>query len=364
MTEELKLTPLQLGWIEGIAISLAFASKIISGILSDYFKKRKPLLLIGTLLTFIIKALFALATNGWWLFFARSLDRLAKGVRSSPVDALIADIASKDNQGKAYGLRQSLYTFGAVIGSLLASYLLVLTSHNYRFVFWMALIPIFIAFWVVFFFTEDFLKIPNQNSKTDSNTWRFKDIFHLKKSFWQVILVSFILMFSRFSDSFLALKGRSIGLSIAMLPLFTMAYELIHSFSAFPLGWLSDKVNRLWLLFWGIFVLILTNGVMYLATSPTEVFIGYILGGLHMGMTHSLISALIAQNSPTELKGTAFSVYYFTTGIAIFITNPLMGYLSHHFSKSSPFLAGFIFSCLSILCLGWIIFRSSKEKNL
>ncbi len=361
ITEELKVSTKHLGWIEGIAISCAFIAKVISGILSDHFQKRKPLLIFGTLFSFLFKSLFALATNGWWIFFAKSLDRFAKGVRSSPVDALIADIAPKNKQATCYGLRQSLYIFGAVIGSLLASYLFSISHKNYRFVFWLSLIPVFVSLIVIIFYIKDFLKESLNKNQERTLRWKISEMRLLKAEFWQLIIVSFILMMSRFSESFLVLKGRSVGIDVTMLPIFMVGYELMHSCFAYPIGILADRFNRRWILFFGIIVLVMTNAFMYFSHSPYGILMGYLLAGLHMGITHGLLSALIAENTPTHLRGTGFSVYYFSTGIAILLANPLAGHLSHVFDASMPFLGGGVFSTLSAVTLFFII---KKEKNI
>ncbi|CAO5681208.1 MAG: putative MFS-type transporter YfcJ [Holosporales bacterium] len=361
ITEELKLSTRHLGWIEGIAISLAFIAKVISGILSDHFRKRKPLLLFGTLISFLFKSFFALATNGWWIFFAKSLDRFAKGIRSSPVDALIADIAPAKKQATCYGVRQSLYTFGAVIGSILASFLFTVSNHNYRFVFWFSLFPILISLVLIIFYTKDFLEDSLDGAKNKNLSWKISEMKSLKPSFWHLILVSFILMLSRFSESFLALKGREVGIEVSMLPIFIVIYELMHSCLAYPIGLLGDRFNKRIILFWGITILCITNGIMYSATSVFWIFIGYLFAGLHMGVTHGLLSALIAENTPSHLRGTAFSVYYFSTGIAILLANPLAGHLAHTFGRSMPFMAGGVFSFCAAITLLFIIKNKTQS---
>lgn len=241
MTEELYITPLELGWIEGIAVSLAFVAKILSGILSDYIKQRRILLIIGTATSLIFKSLFALATNGFSIFIARSMDRLAKGVRSAPVDALIADLYPKENHGMSYGLRQFFYIMGSVVGSLVAAILLGI-YHDYRLVFWFSLIPVFFALMTIIFFVHD---APTHiYGKANKFEWYWKDLKYLPKSFWHIIMVSSVLMLTRFSDSFLSLKAREIGMSIAILPLLLMGYELMHAFISLPVGWLADSMYR------------------------------------------------------------------------------------------------------------------------
>jgi MFS family permease len=348
MTEVLHLKKLQLGMIEGIAISLAFLAKIVSGVLSDYVKTRKPLIIIGTVASLVIKSMFALATSGWWIFFARAIDRVAKGVRSAPTDALIADIAPKDKGGASYGVRQTLYTMGAVVGSLIASALMHLSGNNYRFVFWMSLIPTFVALLIVIFV----IKEPKIHCDQKHYNWNIKDIKLLPRAFWQLISVSSILMMARFSESFLSLRGRDVGIAVTFIPLVMVGYEIVHSLTALPIGKYADKNNRQKILLFGISVLILTNCLMITTNNIVTVCIGFLMAGLHMGLTQGLIAALIAENTLPHLRGTAFSIYYLTTGLAVLLANPLAGYLhdTYHSSKA-PFVGGLIFTCLSAILL-------------
>lgn len=349
MTEELGITPLELGWIEGIAVSLAFVAKILSGILSDYIKQRRVLLIIGTVTSLIFKSLFALATSGLSIFIARSMDRIAKGVRSAPVDALIADLYPKENHGMSYGLRQFFYIMGSVIGSLIAAILLGV-YHDYRLVFWCSLLPVFFALIIVVFCVHD---APTHiYGKANKFEWHWKDLKNLPKSFWHIILVSSVLMLTRFSDSFLSLKAREIGMSIAVLPLLLMGYELMHAFVSLPVGWLADSMHRKKILMVGIIILMIANTVMIYASSPSLVLLGYLMGGMYMGVTQSLMSTLIAENTSAHLRGSAFAIYYFTTGTSILIANPLAGYLSYHYqTASAPFYGGLFFSVMASMLL-------------
>ncbi|MDP2193811.1 MAG: MFS transporter [Alphaproteobacteria bacterium] len=353
MTEELKITTYTLGWIEGIAVSLAFVAKILSGILSDYIKQRRVLLIAGTFLSICFKALFALATGGLSIFIARSCDRLAKGVRTAPVDALIADLYPKENHGMSYGIRQFFYIMGSVIGSLIAA-LLLYFGASYRFVFWCSLVPVSLALMIIIRFVHD---APQAFTSLHSKfEWHWQDLKNLPNTFWHIILVSFILMLARFSDSFLALKARDVGLSLASLPLFLMGYELTHALVSLPIGWLADRKHRKNILFYGIIVLVLANLIMIQANNPILILLGYLMGGLHMGMTQSLMSTLIAENTNPNLRGSAFAIFYFTTGLAVLIANPLAGYLSYYYANAAaPFWGGFIFSGLAAVSLAYPI---------
>jgi len=365
ITEELKLSPLFLGTVEGFALFLAFSAKILSGVLSDYIQKRKPLLVLGTLLSILFKILFSLATHGGWIIFAKSLDRFAKGIRSAPADALIAETTPDHHRGSAFGFRQSCYVSGALIGSLIASFLLTYSQHNYRFVFACAVFPVFLSLIIILYGVTDVSSGHTQiNDFQKHQRLSFKDFRHLPLMFWCVIGVSFVLMLARFSDSFMALKARSVGLDVTIIPLFMMGNEIAHAALALPAGWLSDRFNRFQILSWGIGVLCLTNLVFYHATSLVSVFIGFIMAGVHMGLTHSLLSSIISGYTIRSLQASAFSIYYCSTGIAVLCANPIAGYLSTCYDSSSiPFLYGGIASTFALILLRLLIQYDKKHTN-
>lgn len=361
MTEVLGLKKLQLGLIEGVAVSLAFLAKIFSGILSDYMKARRPLILIGTFASLVIKCMFALATSGMWIFIARATDRVAKGIRSAPTDALIADITEKNKEGASYGVRQTLYTLGAVVGSLLASSLMYFSNNNYRLVFWMALLPALVALFIVIFIIRE----PKRHHDLKKNTLHLADIKLLPPAFWQLILVSSVLMMARFSESFLSLRGRDVGMTVAMIPLVMVGYETVHSLTALPIGKLADRNNRQKILLLGILVLVLTNVLMISTNVLWAAALGFLMAGLHMGMTQGLIAALIAENTLPHLRGTAFSIYYLTTGIAVLLANPLAGHLHDAYQSSkAPFVGGLFFTILASIILMVIILMKPKIPTI
>lgn len=354
IVEVLGLSKFKLGMIEGVSISLAFLAKIISGIISDRIKARRPLIIIGTVATFVMKALFALATSGASIFLARATDRIAKGIRTAPTDALIADIAPKQYVGGAYGVRQSLYTLGAVVGSLIASFFIYISNNNYRFVFTLALIPAALAVVVAYKYVHDACDYKEKQT----TRLNFSDLKDLPATFWHVISVSSVLMLARFSESFLSLRGRDVGITLAAIPLLMVGYEIMHSIMALPIGKIADRHNRKKILLCGIFVLMLTNFTMVSSNSVMAVTACFFMAGIHMGMTQGLMSTLIAENTTQRLRGTAFSIYYFTTGVAVFIANPLAGFLNDAYQSSkAPFFGGLIFTSLAFLRLFYIIWK-------
>lgn len=339
LTEELKVSKTTVGFIEGIAIFTAFLAKVFSGISSDIFKTRRTLILIGTLGTIIVKPLFALSSGIYSIFLARTLDRLSKGVRSAPSDALIADLSPQSNQSTSYGMRYSLETAGLVVGGALASGLYTLTE-NYRVVFWSSIIPGIFALFVLYRFVHDRKAIKNHVA------WHWFEVRHLPKRYWQILGGIFILMQARFSEAFLNLRAKDYDWPVALIPLLFVAYNVVCANTAWPMGKIADRTSKLRVLLIGLLVLIFANCIMIMAPNKWWIILGFMFCGLHMGMTHGILSALIAENTLPHLRGTAFAMYYFVTGVAVLLGNTIAGFLAEHF-HSGAFFGGLIFTSLS-----------------
>ncbi|MBM3632694.1 MAG: MFS transporter [Alphaproteobacteria bacterium] len=361
LTEVLHASHTKVGILEGVAIALMFASKIISGVVSDIFRTRKPMIAIGSLFTILVKFMFAAATSFNLVFMAKCIDRLSKGVRSAPTDALIADLTTNHTHGKSYGIRQTLYPLGVVFGSLLAMSLMMVTSNNYRTVFLLATIPGVIALLILVFLIPQ-PKIQHEIPKRTLR-WNIKDIKFLSHRYWLLLGVTTILMLARFSEAFLNLQAKSVGWQIAMLPLLFVAYELVHSAVAYPIGRLADKVSRQKLLLLGMGVLLIANYVLAGATTWKGSLCGVMIVGLHMGMTQGLISAMIAEEAPADLRGTAFALYYFCIGGSVMIGNVIAGHLSDTYGVQGCFFGGMVFTSIAALALGLIIIFSPSDKK-
>lgn len=339
----------KLGIIEGVAISLAFFSKVFSGVISDIFRSRKPLIAIGSIMSVAVKFIFAAAGSVAWVFAARSVDRLAKGIRSSPTDALIADISQNLHRGQSYGLRQALYTLGAVAGSIIATILVYLTANDYRLIFSLSAIPAFCAVLILL----SLVKQPpiRDDIKKDHVGWRFGDMKYLPAPFWSLLGVAFILMLARFSEAFINIRAKDVGWPIHYLPLLIVGMDLVHAGVAYPIGRMANRQNLNALLLRGILVLVVTNVVFLTTTSIIGVGMGAILAGLHMGMTQGLLSTLVAESTPAELRGTAFAIYYFSSGIAVLIGNTLAGHLSDLLGTTGCFMSGLVFTMMASILL-------------
>jgi MFS family permease len=361
MRDELNLTYRELGSIEGFAIFMAFMAKVFSGILSDYMKSRKSLILVGTFASILIKPMFALAGGMFWIFFARTIDRFSKGIRAAPTDALIADLSPIKGEGTSFGIRYTLYALGFMCGGGLASLIMYLSSNNYRLVFWLALIPAIISFLILHFYVTE-PRLGMIKSASRNREWKWRDIKHLPNTFWNLLVVTFILMNARFSESFLSLRAKELGFAIAAIPLAMILYSLVEAFAAMPTGKFADKFNRRKILLAGILVLTITNFIMISAPIKEAIWGGMLLAGLHMGMTQGLLSALVAESTLPHLRGTAFALYYFVVGVAVLTGNHIAGYLSDYMNGAiGAFWGGLFFTVLASLYL-MVVLR--KEKNL
>lgn len=334
------------GIIEGIAEATAAITKVFSGALSDWLGKRKFLAALGYGLAAITKPVFPLAPSLGWLVAARFVDRVGKGIRGAPRDALIADIAPPNLRGASFGLRQSLDTVGAFIGPLLAIGLMWLTVNNFQAVFWIAVIPAFLSVAVMLFgVTEP--ERPQALRKVRMPLRR-DELARLGGSYWWVVAVATVFTLARFSEAFLILRAQSIGLSPAFVPIVLVIMSLAYSLSAYPVGVLADRMDRVTLLIVGLLWLIVADGVLAFTGGLTSLVIGVALWGLHMGFTQGLLATLIADAAPAELRGTAFGMFNLVTGAALLAASILAGALWEVTGPQGTFLAGAGFAALTV----------------
>ena len=314
---------LTVGIVEGLAESTALIVKVFSGALSDYLGKRKGLALFGYALSTLTKPLFAVANTTGILLTARILDRVGKGVRGAPRDALVADLAPLSMRGAAFGLRQSLDTVGALLGPLLAVGFMLLWANNFRMVFWVAVIPGVLAVALLLFGVRE--PQQHQNGKR-SNPIRRENLKRLNP-YWWVVGIGAIFTLARFSEAFLVLRAQQGGIPIALVPLIMVAMNLVYAVSAYPFGKLSDRISRSRLLALGLVVLIAADLVLALDDHWAVVLAGVALWGVHMGITQGLLATMVADTAPADLRGTAYGVFNLMSGIAMLFASVLAGLL-------------------------------------
>ncbi len=334
------------GLIEGVGEATAAISKLFSGWLSDRIGKRKVLTVIGYGLATLSKPLFALAPTADWVLFARFSDRVGKGIRGAPRDALVGDIAPPEMRGAAYGLRQSLDTVGAFLGPLLGLALMALFADNFRLVFWVSLIPGAIAVAILVLTVREPAPRRERVARAPIDWSQLK---HLGRPFWAVVAVGSVLTLARFSEAFLILRATNLGLSLTLVPLVLVIMNIVYAASAYPMGAISDRMGRRWIVGLGFAVLILADLVLGMATTLWQGAIGIALWGLHMGMTQGLLTTLVADRTPQELRGTGFGVFHLVTGIAILFASLIAGILWDVVGPSATFFAGATFTTVGVL---------------
>jgi len=344
---------LSVGIIEGIAESTALIIKIFSGFLSDYFKNRKWLTVMGYGLGALSKPLFAIATSINMVFSARVLDRIGKGIRGAPRDALIADLTVIQNRGAAYGLRQSLDTLGALIGPLIAFGLMILWSNNFRAIFWVAMIPGLFAVLLLVIGIKEPPKLQSATGSTKAKKTmiQFNHISELGSSFWWIVIIGAVFNMARFSEAFLVLKAQQVGIEMAMVPLVMVLMNLIYSGVAYPAGKIADQKGYHRVLIAGLLVLILADSLLAQNQGYVLLLSGVALWGLHMGMTQGLLASMIATEAPQHLRGTCFGVYNLISGLALLISSILAGFIWDKFGSEYVFYIGALWTVIALALL-------------
>ncbi|MFQ2189611.1 MFS transporter [Aeromonas jandaei] len=336
------------GIIEGIAESTALIVKIFSGVISDYLGKRKGLAVLGYGLGALTKPLFAIAPTAGIVLTARLVDRIGKGVRGAPRDALVADLTPPEIRGAAFGLRQSLDTVGAFLGPLLAVGLMLLWANDFRAVFWVAMVP---AAASVALLVLGLREPASMHSSKRTNPISRKNLLRLETSYWWVVSVGAMFTLARFSEAFLVLRAQQSGVPIALVPLVMVAMNLVYAASAYPFGKLSDHINHHKLLVFGLAVLIAADLVLAANNHWLVVLSGVVLWGLHMGITQGLLATMVAQTAPPDLRGTAFGFFNLMSGIAMLFASVIAGFLWEQHGAAATFYTSAAFSLIALLVL-------------
>ena len=348
MVTILGTSTLAVGFVEGLAESLALVVKVFSGTLSDYLGKRKGLAVFGYALGAFTKPLFAVASGIGLVLTARLLDRIGKGVRGAPRDAMVADIALPQLRGAAFGLRQSLDTVGAFLGPLLAVGLMLLWANDFRAVFWVAVLPGLMAVALLLFGIHE---PEHQQISKGRNPIQWDNLTRLRSVYWWVVGIGAIFTLARFSEAFLVLRAQHGGIPIALVPLVMVAMNLIYALSAYPFGKLSDRMSHTRLLTLGLLILIAADVVLATNDHWGVVLLGVGLWGLHLGMTQGLLATMVADTAPVDLRGTAYGFFNLASGLAMLIASVLAGFLWDKIGPSFTFYAGAVFCGVAVMGL-------------
>ena len=326
------------GLIEGVAEATSSITRIFSGTFSDYLGRRKRLAVFGYGLSALAKPLFALAMTPTMVFAARFIDRIGKGIRGAPRDALIGDIAPPQLRGASYGLRQSLDTVGAFAGPLLATLLMALTGDSYRIVFWVAAIPaVACVALLAYQVHEPPHVLPAREAKAPIAAADFR---RLGAPFWRLTALYSLFTLARFSEAFLVLRAADVGLRVEFVPLLLVAMNIVYALASYPAGYLSDHMDRGHLLGLGLAVLVAADLVLALSATIGGAFIGVALWGLHLGLTQGIFAALVADVTPLARRGTGFGLFNLAGGIALLLASLLAGWLWDVYGAPATFVAG------------------------
>jgi MFS family permease len=346
-----------IGIVEGIAEATAAITKVFSGAISDYLGKRKLLAVLGYGLAAITKPFFPLATSIGWVFAARFADRIGKGIRGAPRDALIADIAPRELRGAAYGLRQSLDSVGAFVGPLLAVAFMAWLTNDIRLVMWVAVIPAFLCVALLIFGVQE----PESTSARagGATPLSLAGIAGLPPRYWLIVLLSACFTLARFSEAFLVLRAQDTGLALGYAPTVLLAMNVAYAATAYPAGAAADRLRSRWILALGLALLVIADIVLARAANPLSALAGAVIWGLHMGLTQGLFAKLVADTSPPNLRGTAFGVFNLAGGGALLLASVIAGTLWSAYGAHAPFLAGALFAALSLL--GLLAWRDKSE---
>jgi len=339
---------LTVGFIEGVAEATAAITKVFSGALSDWLGKRKFLAAAGYGLAAISKPIFPLAATVDLLVAARFIDRVGKGIRGAPRDALVADLSPPHLRGASFGLRQSLDTVGAFLGPLLAIALMWITANHFTAVFWVAVVPAFLSFGLIL------VAVREPARPTDVRRVRMplrrSELRRLGSAYWWVVAVATAFTLARFSEAFLVLRAQSIGLPLMLVPAVLVVMNIAYALSAYPVGALSDngRRGRIPMLILGLLLLVLADVVLAFATGVVGLAVGVLIWGVHMGFTQGLLAALVADNAPPELRGTGFGMFNLITGLALLVASVIAGTLWDEIGPQGTFLAGAAFTLLAL----------------
>jgi MFS family permease len=357
-----------IGFLEGMVEATSFFMKLFSGVLSDYLKKRKGIMLIGYGLTVISKPLIGMSSDFSTAFAARVIERLGNGIQATPRDALVGDVAPADHRGACYGLQRSLGIVGSTSGALLGIVAMAYTFNNFRAVFYIATIPAAIAFAILYFFVKE----PKHahydtdiqiNSHRERHPIHFSDLKRLGKEFWCLMIIVAIFMLARVSETLIVLDAhRNFGLPTTYAPMIMFVYNITYCLFSFPVGILSDRIGRFKMLVVGIGILMVADFFIVTATSLPTLFIGVLFWGCQMGIAQNTFAALVADIAPEDIRGTAFSMFYLISGVATIGAGLSGGTLAHVYGESAAFMMSFVVAGLAMVLL--FFFAPGKKKTV
>jgi MFS family permease len=363
LTQVFGMNTFHLGILEGIVEFCSWGIRILSGFISDYFRKRKPLLIIAYTLTIIARPIFALAPSIVWIYVAKITDRISNGLQATPREALVGDIAPKEKMGACYGLRQSLGFAGSVIGAICIMVLMQFVQNNFSYMFWIAAIPSLLALLALMFFIKDVVSTKPGASEKKGKTIStlLKEILTLDPAFWLLLFLAGIFMISNYSGAYRILQANNVGLPPESVSII-MLVQNIGALAGFPIGKLSDKYDRRVLLGLGFVFTILANLCFGLINTVVGVVLGAAFWGIQMGVTQSIFQAMIADTIHPSLRGTGFGIYYLVTAFGLFVANVAMGFIFDSYGYTVAFLFSGLIAFISLVLMA--LLRLSPKNQV
>jgi MFS family permease len=346
-----------LGLIEGVAESLSYGLRAVSGFFSDKFRKRKIIVIAGYTISTVTKPLFGVANTALDALVIRVSDRVGKGVRTAPRDALISESVSGDRRGAAFGLHRTLDQLGAILGPVIASTAIAVFGFTVRGVFWLSFIPGAVALIIILFFVRE---------RVGTVAGEFQFLKGVRGVFTgrYILLLLLVGIFSlgAFNFSFILLHAQELGVSASLIPIVYAVVNVSHTAVAFPAGVLSDRIGKERVLSMGYGVFLVT--VLFILVVPHSVvsaFLVAVIFGVYMGIVETVQRALVPSYATPGLRGTAYGLYYLVVGSAFFVANTVVGILWEHFSSSAVIYCAIT---SSIAVTGLLIFlRQPKKEN-
>jgi MFS family permease len=347
-----------IGLVEGVAEATAAVTKVFSGALSDAVGKRKPLAVLGYGLAAATKPMFPLAPTIGWVFTARFVDRIGKGIRGAPRDALVVEVTPRELRGAAFGLRQALDSVGAFAGPVLALAFMAWLSNDIRKVLWVGVTPALLAVALLALGVRE----PERAAAPASGArppLSFAQAGRLPLRFWLIVTLGAAFTLARFSEAFLVLRARDVGLPLGRAPWVFIVMNVVFAAAAYPAGAAADRLSRRALLVAGLGTLVAADVLLATASAPRTALAGAALWGLHMGLTQGLFAKLVADTAPADLLGTAFGVFNLVSGGALLLASALAGVLWSKLGAPAPFWAGAAFATLA--AVGLLAYRRRPD---
>jgi MFS family permease len=340
-----------IGLLEAVVEAISYAVRIFSGVMSDFLRRRKSVMLVGFVLLAIAKPLLAFSRSVSQVFLARTLDRIGNGIQASPREAFIGDIAPSESKGACYGLRQSLGVIGSTIGGIFGVIVMKFSDNNFELMFLLASIPAFISVFVIMFIVRE--KKVIRSKAHLRRPIKFHDLKLLGFKFWLLMSIVAVFMLSRFSEIFIALHAcDNYGLNIAYGTFISVLFNVTYTLSSYPAGKLSDKFEKTTILLFGFLILLLAHLIIYTAPNLYFLFLGTLIWGLQIGITQSIFAILVSDYVPKDLRGTGFGVFYFTTAISTATASLNAGFVSNASgTEATAFLYGIVFCTCAIVVL-------------